>query len=68
MVSALSVIVIVSVIVFLGGVAFGMLVLFIVSIHRTSHGTLSEVHGEHAGSISRRVLTRGRVTSGESGE
>jgi hypothetical protein len=68
MCSALSIIAVLSIVVFLGGAAFGMLTLFIISIHRTSRAPLSDIHGEHAGSVSRHVLTGGRVNRKGHGE
>jgi hypothetical protein len=68
MCSALSVIATLSIVAFLGGAAFGMFVLFIISIHRTSRAPLSDIHGEHAGSVSRHVLTGGRVNRKGPGE
>ena len=41
---------------FLAGAALGMLMLFIISIHRTSRSPLSEIDSDCPGSISRRVL------------
>jgi len=57
-----SILAVLSIVVFLGGAACGMLVLFIISIHRTRRAPLSGTHAEHAGAVSRRVLTGGRVT------
>lgn len=65
---ALSIIAVLSIIVFMGGAAFGMLTLFIVSIHRTRRAPLSGIHNEHPGSISRCVLTGGRTSRREPGE
>jgi hypothetical protein len=60
--STLSIIAVLSIVVFLAGIAFGMLALFIISIHRTRRTPLSGIHNEHPGSVSRRVLTGGRTT------
>jgi hypothetical protein len=49
------------IIVFLGGLAFAALVLFIISIHRTANGPMSQVYHERRGEISRRVLTSART-------
>ena len=68
MISALSIIAVFTVVVFLGGAAFGMLVLFVISIHRTSRAPLSEIHGEQRGSISRRMLTGVRVNHKQASE
>lgn len=54
--SPLSIIAVLTVVVFLGGAASGMLVLFVISIHRTYHAPLSRIPDQRAGSISRRVL------------
>ena len=62
MISMPSIIAAFAIVVFIGGAACGMLVLFIISIHRTRRAPLSGTHSEHAGSVSRRVLTGGRVT------
>lgn len=66
--SALFIIAVLSIVVFLGGAAFGMFVLFVISIHRTDRAPLSDTHNERAGSISRRLLTGVRITRKESGE
>ena len=42
--------------VFLAGAGFGALLVFAVSIHRTSRASLSQSHGKRAGSVSRHVL------------
>ncbi len=65
---ALSTIAVLSIAVFLAGAVIGMLVLFIISIHRTSRSPLSEIDSDCPGSISRRVLTGVRVNREESGE
>jgi hypothetical protein len=64
----LSIIAVLSIVVFVGGAASGILVLVIISIHRTRRAPLSGIHNEGAGSISRRVLTGGRVTRKEDGQ
>jgi hypothetical protein len=61
MISALSLIAVFTIVVFLGGAMFGMLVLFVISIHRTRHAPLSDVHSERGGAVSRRVLTATRA-------
>jgi hypothetical protein len=63
-----SIIAVLSIVAVLGITALGVLLILIISIHRTSRAPLSGTHDEHAGSISRRVLTGGRVTRGEAGE
>jgi hypothetical protein len=63
-----SLIAAITIVVFLGGAAFGMLALVIISIHRTSRGPLSATLGEHPGSISRRLLTGGRTNRKEGGK
>jgi hypothetical protein len=65
---AVSVIAILSIVVFLGGAVSGMFVLFVVSIHRTRRVPLSEVHGEERGCVSRGVLAGGRVNGRGEGE
>lgn len=65
MTSALSIIGVLSIVAFLGGVAFGLLLLFIISIHRTRHAPLSKIHGQRAGSLSRRVLIGVRTNDEE---
>lgn len=61
-------IVVLSGVVFLIGIVVGMLLLFVISIHRTSRSPLSEIESDCPGSISRRVLTGVRVNREESGE
>jgi hypothetical protein len=61
-------IVVLSGVAFLIGIVFGMLILFVISIHRTSRTPLSEIDSDCPGSISRRVLTGVRVNREESGE
>lgn len=68
MCATLSIIVIFAVVAFLAGAVLGMFVLISISIHRTSLTSLSGASSERAGSISRRVLTVGRVTRKESDE
>jgi len=68
MMSALPIIAVLAIVVFLGGAAFGMLVLLVVSIHRTSRAPLSKVHRQRAGSLSRRVLTGVRTNDEEDGK
>jgi len=63
----ISIIEVFSIVIFLGGVAFGMLLLFIISIHRTSRAPLSKIHRECAGSLARRVLI-GVRTNDEEGD
>ena len=65
MITALSVIAVLGIIVFLSGVAFGIFVLFIISMRRTPRVPLSQVQEERAGGISRRVLTGSRSGSRE---
>lgn len=60
MITALSVIAVLGIIVFLAGVAFGIFILFLISMRRTPRVPLSQVQDERAGSISRRVLTGSR--------
>jgi hypothetical protein len=65
MVTALSVIAVFGIIVFLSGAAFGIFVLLIVSMRRTARSPLSEAHGQRAGEISRRVLVGTRTSDRE---
>jgi hypothetical protein len=65
MITALSVIAVLGIIVFLSGVAFGIFVLFIISMRRTPRVPLSQVQQERAGGISRRVLTGSQSGSRE---
>jgi hypothetical protein len=61
-------IVVLSGVAFLIGIVFGMLMLFVISIHRTSRSPLSEIESDCPGFISRRVLTGVRVNREEPGE
>jgi len=54
--------------VFLAGAVFGALLVFVVSIHRTSRAPLSESRGHRAGSVSRRVLAGIRTDETEAGK
>jgi hypothetical protein len=65
MITTLSVVAVFGIIVFLSGVAFGVFVLFIISMRRTPRVPLSQVQDERAGGISRRVLTGSRPGSRE---
>jgi hypothetical protein len=56
-----------AIIVFLGGSAFGALVLFVISIHRTNRAPLSGIRGTR-GAVSRSVLTTTRAGRREVGE
>jgi hypothetical protein len=60
--STLSLLVIFSVIVFIGGSVFGVLLLFIISIHRTRGTSLFTVSGQRRGKVSRCVLVTTRST------
>jgi len=53
---------------FLAGAVFGALMVFIVSIHRTSRAPLSESRGNHAGSVSRCLLAGIRTDETEAGK
>jgi hypothetical protein len=55
-----------AIVVFLGGAAFGALVLFVISIHRTSRAPLSSIRNTH-GAVSRCVLTSTRAGREEAG-
>jgi hypothetical protein len=65
MITALSVIAVFGIIVFLSGAAFGIFILFVISMHRTPRVPLSQVQAERAGGIARRVLTGSRPGSRE---
>jgi len=65
MISAISIISVFGIIVFLSGAACGVFILLIVSMRRTPGGPLSETTGERNGSVSRRVLTATRVEGKE---
>jgi hypothetical protein len=65
MISALSVIAIFGIIVFLSGALSGVFILLVISMHKTSHGPLSESHGDRAGAVSRRMLVGVRTGSRE---
>ncbi len=66
--SATTIFVIFCVIAFIGGSAFGALVLFCVSINRTRRASLFEVSGEQQGAASRRLLVSTRAGRREGGE
>ncbi len=68
MITALSVIAVFGIIVFLAGVASGIFILFLISMRRTPRVPLSQVQDERAGSISRRVLTGSRSGGREIGQ
>jgi hypothetical protein len=53
-----------SIIVFLGGCAFGGFVLLIVSIHRTRRASLFEASSQRRGVISRSLLLTTRRSTG----
>ena len=57
-----------SAIVFIGGFAFGALMLFAISIHRTGRASLFEIDGQQRGAISRSVLVTTRIDSKENGK
>ena len=65
MISALSVIVIFGIIIFLSGALSGVFILLVISLHKTSRGPLSETHGERAGATSRRMLVGARTSGRE---
>jgi hypothetical protein len=52
---------ILSIATFLAGTASGILILFVVSIHRTRHATLTQTRHERPGSTARSMLTRTRA-------
>ncbi len=68
MISALSIIAVFGIIIFLSGAAFGAFILLVISMRRTTRAPLSEAHGERAGAISRRVLVGARTDGREIGE
>jgi hypothetical protein len=68
MISALSIVGILSIVAFLGGISFGMLIVLTISIHRTSRGPLSKTHCQQRGGFSRQLLTTCRTSSKERGE
>ena len=65
MIYTLSVIAVFGIMVFLSGAAFGIFILIVVSMHKTSRAPLSETHGERRGAISRRMLVGVRTGSRE---
>jgi hypothetical protein len=58
MISAFAIL---SIATFLAGTAFGVLILLVLSIHRTRHATLTQTRHERPGSIARSMLTRTRA-------
>ena len=68
MITALSVIAVFGIMVFLSGTAFGIFILLIISMRRTTRAPLSEAQGERAGAISRRVLVGARAGGREIGK
>ena len=65
MISALSVIAIFGIIVFLSGALSGIFILLVISMHKTSRAPLSETHGDRAGAVSRRMLVGARTSGRE---
>ena len=65
MIYTLSVIAVFGIMVFLSGAAFGIFILIVVSMHKTSRAPLSQTHGERRGAISRRMLVGARTGSRE---
>jgi hypothetical protein len=68
MITALSIIAVFGIIVFLSGAAFGAFVVLLVSMRKTSRGPLSEAGDGPAGAISRRMLVGGRTGGREIGK
>ena len=68
MISALSIIAVFGIIVFLSGAASGVFILLIVSMRRTTRAPLSEARVERAGAISRRVLVGARTDERGTGQ
>jgi hypothetical protein len=66
--SALSFLTAFSIIVFLGGSAFGALLLFIISIHRARRASLFQGTKQRRGAISRSVLVTTRTRGKEGSE
>jgi hypothetical protein len=65
MISALSIVAVFTIVVFLGGTAFGAFMVFVVSIHRTNRTPLSQIDDARGG-LSRQVLTSARTNGRES--
>jgi hypothetical protein len=68
MIPALSIIAVFGIIIFLSGALFGVFVLLIISMRRTSRAPLSETHDERGGAISRRMLVGARAEGREISE
>jgi hypothetical protein len=68
MITALSIIAIFGIIVFLSGAAFGAFVVLVISMRKTSRAPLSEAGYGPAGTISRRMLIGGRTGGREIGK
>jgi hypothetical protein len=67
--SAMSLFAVFSIIVFLGGCAFGALALFVVSIHHAGYRTpIYEIGTHKRGSVSRCVLMTTRIKHEENGQ
>ena len=65
MIPALSIVAIFGIIVFLSGALSGVFILFVISMHKTSRGPLSEAHRERGGAMSRRMLVSARTSGRE---
>jgi hypothetical protein len=57
-----------SIVVFIGGFAFGALTLFAISVHRTGRASLFDINGRQRGAISRSVLVTTRIDHKENGK
>ena len=68
MISALSIIAVFGIIVFLSGAAFGVFILLVISMRRTTRAPLSEARVERAGAISLRVLVGARTDERGTGQ
>jgi hypothetical protein len=68
MIPALSIIAVFGILIFLSGALFGVFILLIVSMRRTTRAPLSEAHGERAGALSRRMLVGNRAEGREIGQ
>ena len=67
MISALSIVAVFTIVVFVSGTAFGVFLVFVVSIHRTSRTPLSQIDNARGG-LSRQVLTTARTNGRESSQ
>jgi hypothetical protein len=68
MITALSIIAVFGIIVFLSGAAFGAFIVLIISMRKTSRAPLSKASYGSAGEVSRRMLIGGRTSGREIGK